>query len=319
MGRKALFDRAALAELIVRQNGVVTRSQTRRCEMSDEALRHRIRDDGSWRVLLPGVYVTNTGTPTLSQRQMAAVLYAGPGSVITGPAALVKHRIRAPQTRSVDVLIPHERRRRSLDFVRVHRTVRMPSLVYPVGQVCFVPPDRAVADTVRGLRDLSEVRAVVADGVQRGTVLIWQLTDELSCGPVQGSARLRRVLEEVADGIRSSAEGDLRTLVKRERLPEPMYNPRLLAGDTFIAVPDAWWPDAGVAAEIESRQWHLSPGDWERTMARAARMSAHGIVVLHFPPRRLTDEPRRVAGEIRAAVEAGRQRGRLSVRALPAR
>ena len=39
--------------------------------------------------------------------------------------------------------------------------------------------------------------------------------------------------EEVADGVRSSAEGDLRTLVKRERLPEPMYNPRLYAGDAL--------------------------------------------------------------------------------------
>jgi hypothetical protein len=98
-----------------------------------------------------------------------------------------------------------------------------------------------------------------------------------------------------------------------------MYNPSLFAGDTFIAVPDAWWPEAGVAVEIESRQWHLSPGDWEQTMARAARMSAHGIVVLHFPPRRLSNESRLVAGEIRAAVVAGRQRGRLSIRAVPAR
>jgi hypothetical protein len=305
--------------LIARQDGVVTRSQTRRCEMSNDALRHRLREGGSWQALLPGIYVTNTGTPTPSQRQMAAVLYAGPGSVITGPAALTKHRIRAPKTKSIDVLIPHDRRRRSLDFVRVSRTSRMPGLLFRDGPVSFAPPARAVADAVRGLRDLGEVRAVVADGVQRGTVLIWQLTDELSCGPVQGSARLRRVLEEVADGVRSSAEGDLRTPVKRERLPEPMYNPRLFAGGTFIAVPDAWWPEAGVAVEIESRQWHLSPGDWEQTMARAARMSAYGIVVLHFPPRRLTNESRRVAGEIRAAVEAGRQRGRLSIRARPAR
>ena len=319
MGRKALFDSAVLAELIAKQNGVVTRSQTRRCDMSNDALRHRTRDDGSWQVLLPGTYMTSTGTPTLVQRQTAAVLYAGPGSVITGPAALAKHRIRAPRTEAVDVLIPHERRRRSLNFVRVSRTSRMPGLLFRDGPITYVPPERAVADTVRGLRDLGEVRAVVADGVQRGTVLLWQLTDELSCGPVQGSARLRQVLEEVADGVRSSAEGDLRTLVRRERLPEPMYNPRLFAGDTFIGVPDAWWPEAGVAVEIESRQWHLSPGDWERTMARAARMSAYGIVVLHFPPRRLVNEPRRVAGEIRAAVEAGRQRGRLSIRARPAR
>jgi hypothetical protein len=87
-------------------------------------------------------------------------------------------------------------------------------------------------------------------------------------------------------------------------------------GDSFIAKPDAWWPDAGVAVEIESRQWHLSPGDWERTLARDATMSARGIIVLHFPPRRLRIEPPAVASEIRSALEAGCHRGRLDIRAV---
>jgi hypothetical protein len=98
-----------------------------------------------------------------------------------------------------------------------------------------------------------------------------------------------------------------------------MYNPRLYAGYTFIAVPDAWWPDAGVVVEVASRQWHLSPGDWEQTMARAARMGGYGIVVLPFPPTRLRNEPRRIAREIRAALVAGSKRGRIDIRALPAR
>jgi hypothetical protein len=46
--------------------------------------------------------------------------------------------------------------------------------------------------------------------------------------------------------------------------PTGLYRPN---GD-FIACPDAWWPDAGVATEIDSRQWHLAPDDWERTMTR---------------------------------------------------
>jgi hypothetical protein len=319
MGRLALFDTAAVANLLGRQNGIITRKQTRTCGMSEAALRYRTREGGPWQVLLPGVYASCTGSATVQQRNTAAVLYAGPRSVITGPAALVSHRLRAPRTQLVDVLVPMERRRHSVGFVRVSRTSRMPGMLFSDGPVTYVPPERAVADTVRGLRDLGEVRAVVADGVQRGTVLVWQLTEELTRGPVQGSARFRRVLEEVADGVRSSAEGDLRALIRRERLPDPMYNPRLYAGDTFIAAPDAWWADAGVAVEVESRQWHLSPGDWERTMARAARMGGHGIVVLHFPPARLKSESRQVGGEIRAALAAGFRRGRLGIRALPAR
>jgi hypothetical protein len=319
MGSKALFDRKTMNDLLVRQNGVITRSQTRDCAMSDQALRHRIRPGGPWQVLLPGVYLTTTGSPAPLHRLMAAQLYAGRDSVITGPAALALHHIRAPQTPIVDVLIPHERRRRSLGFVRVHRTARMPSVVLWADQVGYVPLARAVADTARGLRDLGEVRAVVADGVQRQRLHVSQLADELGRGPVQGSACFRQVLEEVGEGVRSAAEGDLRTLIKRERLPDPMYNPSLYAGGSFIARPDAWWAEAGVAGEVDSREWHLSPRDWERTLARDARMSAHGIVVLRFSPRRLRTQPRQVAAEIKSALAAGRSRGAPQIRAIPAR
>jgi hypothetical protein len=52
-------------------------------------------------------------------------------------------------------------------------------------------------------------------------------------------------------------------------------------------------------------------------LARDARMSAHGIVVWHFSPGRLSAEPRLVAGEIRSALEAGWRRDGLDIRALP--
>src|SRR5260370_5991454 len=98
-----------------------------------------------------------------------------------------------------------------------------------------------------------------------------------------------------------------------------MYNPRLFVGEEFIGSPDAWWPEAGVASEVDSRVWHLSPADSERTQARHARMSAHGILVLLYAPRRIRSDPAGVVAEIRKALEAGRQREPLPIRAVPAR
>ena len=60
------------------------------------------------------------------------------------------------------------------------------------------------------------------------------------------------MLTEVADGVRSTAEADLRTLIIQARLPTPLYNPDLYVGGKFLARPDAWWPDAGVAVEVDS-------------------------------------------------------------------
>jgi very-short-patch-repair endonuclease len=155
--------------------------------------------------------------------------------------------------------------------------------------------------------------------VQCGLCPIERLVEELEQGPKQGSALLRRALAEVADGVRSAAEGQLHALIKRAGLPTPMFNPRLFVGRDFLAVPDCWWPDAGVVAEVDSRAWHLSPREWENTLARQARMAAAGIIVLHFPPKRIRTERRQVTAEIRSALAAGRGRPLPQVRALPAR
>jgi len=189
--------------------------------------------------------------------------------------------------------------------------------VFVQGAVAFAPPARAVADAARELRSFREVRALVADAVQQRRCRLEHLQEELANGPVRGSAWLRRSMSEVAGGIRSGAEGDFGDLLRRSGLPVPVFNARLYAGKTLIAVTDAWWDDAGVAAEADSQTWHLLPDDWEYTMQRHARMSAQGIIVLHFSPHQIRTEPARVVADIKAALAAGRARPRLAVRALP--
>jgi len=88
----------------------------------------------------------------------------------------------------------------------------------------------------------------------------------------------------------------------------PQFNPSLYVADTFIARPDAWWPDAGVAAEVDSRQWHLGPADHERTTARHDLMGEFGIIPLHFLPSQIRREPDVVAQRIRGALASGRMR-----------
>jgi very-short-patch-repair endonuclease len=299
------------------QHGVVSRDQVLASGFTRHVLDRRIRDGGPWQRLLPGVYLTVTGVPTTDQRDMAAILYAGPGSVITGSAALRRHGLRAPDTNTVDVLVPARRRWESTGFVKVHRTTRISSVPCASDSLLITVLPRAVGDAARGLVSLSDVRAVVAGAVQRRRCTVTQLAEELAAGPVRGSALFRQALAEVVVGIRSSAEGDLRALLIRARLPMPMFNTRLYSGDVLIAVPDAWWPDARLAVEVDSREWHLSPADWERTMRRHARMTACGIVVLHFSPRQIRSEPATVVATIRAALSNVRTEP-TGIRTLPA-
>jgi hypothetical protein len=299
-------DNRSLAWILAYQRGVVSREQASGCGISDSALRYRIRRGGPWQRLLPGVYLTATGQPTWDECQIAALLFAGPGSLITGPAALLNYQLQRSVPRIVDVLVPMERQCTSPGLVRVHRTRRMPTSAVCDGPLRFAPPERAVADTARALADRVVARAVIASAVQRGRCTVAQLAAELEDGPIRGSAHLRAVLAEVIAGIRSVPEGDLRRLIIRAGLPEPLYNARLYIGDTFLAQPDAWWPQYGVAVEVDSREWHLSPADWEQTMARHQRMSAAGIIVVHVSPRQLRDEAARLEANLDATLKAGR-------------
>ncbi len=333
MPRRAEFDRDALARLLRKQHGVLARSQARACGMTDELVRYRVRLGGPWRVLVPGIYMTHPGGPADRQLEMAALLYGGPRSVLTGRAALKRfgltggvqpHPARGVQAgafaygdgHALSVLVPRSVHRRDAGFVRLHRTTRLPERICVDGEIRFVLPPRAVADAVSGL-GLADARAVVAQAVQQGTCTITQLAEELATGPTRGSATFRRVLAEVGDGIRSAAEADLRDLIRWAKLPTPLYNPRLLVAGEFLATPDCWWPDFGVAAEVDSRAWHFSPGDWERTLARHARMSAQGIVVLHFTPSQIKRDRNTVVSNIQNALAAGRPIP--AIQTLPAR
>jgi very-short-patch-repair endonuclease len=243
------------------------------------------------------------------------MLYAGKASVITGLAALRQHRIRGPATEVIDVLIPASRRRQGRDFVRLHRTTRMPKRIWLSGPLHYALPARAVADTVRALTSLRDVRAIVADSVQRGKCDMPSLLTELDKGPNAGSALFREALTDVADGIRSAAEGDLKDLLRRSRLPMPLFNATVFAGDTFVARPDAWWPEFGVAVEVDSHEWHMSPHDHARTLERQRRMGKYGIIVLPFTPKQIRNQPADVIAEIRHALESGRRR--LNLRTVP--
>lgn len=316
MAQSTRTDGDALANLLYRQLNVITRGQALAIGLTRHALQHRLRLGGPWQSLLPGVYLAATGTPTIIQQEMAALLLGGQDSVITGLAALRQHHIRGPATELIDVLVPAPRKRQNSAFVRLHRTNRMPTRVWQLGPLHYALPARAVADAARDSTSLRDVRAIVADAVQRGRCSVPDLSGELEAGPNVRSALFREALTDVAVGIRSAAEGDLKDLLARSGLPMPLFNATILAGDTFVATPDAWWPEFGVAVEVDSREWHLSPQDHARTLERQRRMGKYGIIVLPFTPKQIRKQPAAVIAEIRQALESGRPRPNL--RTLPA-
>ena len=189
-----------------------------------------------------------TGAPNLLQKEMAALLYAGPGSLITGPMALMHHGLRSPvMLETVDLLVPAGRQRHSTGFVRLHRTHRMPSRFVSSGPRALRAWWRGRWRTPSRLLDRGAGRAGRGRGCGAAGAVqpSLSLAAELKDGPMRGSATFRSVLGEVAEGIRSTAEGDLRDLIRAARLADAAVQRLAVRGDVFIARPDAWWPEAG--------------------------------------------------------------------------
>jgi hypothetical protein len=313
MPKKASLDQQRLTALLRCQNLVISRRQALACGLTEIALQYRIRAGGPWQRLLPGVYLATVSPASAEQREIAALLYAGPRSVLTGLAALRRNGLRAAAPSVIDVVMPADAKRQSVGFVRVQRSTRMPADVCVRGEARFVLPARAVADAARRMRSTRDVRALVAGAVQEQWCSVEQLNTELEQGPAAGSAPLRAALAEVQAGVRSAPEGDLRALIQRGKIPPPVYNARIYDGLELVAVVDAWWEEAGVAAEVDSREYHYSVDDWQRTMARHDRLVAHGVLLLHFTPKQIRTEPEEVAAQIRAALASGQQRPRIGL------
>jgi len=190
---------SALTDILRRQHDVVSREQALAAGMTVSALWHRVRPAGAWRAIVPGVYLTHAGTPGTAQREMAALLHAGEGSVITGTAALIGHGIQIPHAETIDVLVPASRIRRSTGFVRISRSARMPERTWADGPLVYAMPARALADLARSLTGQGEVQTIVAGAVRSGGCTVGQLAEELGNGPIRGSALLRRVLADLPE------------------------------------------------------------------------------------------------------------------------
>jgi transcriptional regulator with AbiEi antitoxin domain of type IV toxin-antitoxin system len=199
-----------LRELLDSQLALASRGQLLALGMNDRAMQYRLRPGGPWQALLPGIYLAVTGTPTFEQKEMAALLYAGPESLVTGRAALWHHGIGSGWPPDVvDVLVPAERQRVDVNFVRLHRTARLPASAVPAGTgpggagsggpLRLAPAPRAVADAAWQLTSVEDVRAVVTDALSSGRCTLDELTAELNEGPIRGSAALRTVLAELTE------------------------------------------------------------------------------------------------------------------------
>jgi hypothetical protein len=319
-----LNKRDQVREVADSQHGLVTSAQLAELGVDTKTTSRRSLG-GMWTRVLPGVHLVDGGRPSRTQREAAALLYAGEGSVLTGTTALRHHGLRAMRLQEtasddperpepVHVLIEHGRRRLSTGYVRVERTTRPPHDSVVVRGLRLAPIPRAAGDALRRLRNGADANALVAELVQRKLADIVDLETELRDGSRRGSGLFRDALALVARGARSGAEGDLMMLLESAGIPNVYYNVRLTTeSGEFIAIADAWLDDVGVAIEVDSAAYHSGEEGFARTVRRNARYAAAGVTALTVLPTDLRRRRNSFLQQVRRARTAAAQRPRPRV------
>ncbi|WP_433032021.1 hypothetical protein [Actinomycetospora sp. CA-053990] len=297
MPRRARIDPVAIAS--VGLFGVAAVADLTALGMPSSTIARRVQA-GHARRVLRGVVKDGPDEPTRDQRAAAALLYAGPSSVLSGGEALRRYGLTDPSPRGrMLVLVDRDRQRTSSAFVEIERTERLPAAVM-VDDLALAPLDRAIVDTARRQDRRDAVRGILAEPLQKGRTTVARLVAELAAGSQRGSALPRQVLhEEMADGVRSVAEAWARELHADSGLPPVLWNARLYdPSGTYIAQADAYFPDVGLAWEIDSYKHHFLLADWDATLRRRARIQSFGVLVAHTRPRRLLTEGPAVIEEL---------------------
>ncbi|MBB5893150.1 hypothetical protein [Kutzneria kofuensis] len=308
-------DVAALADMF--PDAVATWTDLLRLGVPQGLPARKCQPGGGWTRLLTGVYLLTGGSPTRRQMVRAALLRAGPGSALTGVEAAHRHGVRRlPTDDSVHVLVPNARALASQSFMVVERS-RRPWSARLADGFPLVSVERALVDAARREQRLDVVRAMLADGLQRGLCTVASLTDEVVVRRLRGTAIVRTVLSEVSDGVRSAAEAWARSLVHGSNLPAPAWNVALRTADgRSLGVVDAWWDDVGLAWEIDSLEFHLTPDGYARTMRKHSALASAGVLVVHTLPSQLQRDTAAVLRDLTTAHASAATRPRPPVQAV---
>jgi hypothetical protein len=289
---KAILDRAR------RSGWVITRSQGLAAGANTQQMTALVRSG----ILLrahPGVYVVVGAPDDYSVTVRAALAAAGPTAVASHATAgwlqgMVQKR---PPLVQLTVLSGH---RQKLAGVIVHRSVKpVPSRLFR-GLPCTVP-GRTLVDIAA-----TATPSELADAIDRARAIrVVRLKDveaELRTRR-RGAGALRREVERlgyIASESPSVLESRMARLIRTYALPVP--DAETITGPDGRFRIDYTYAEHRLAVELYGYTNHSSPAQMKADTARQNELVLEGWTVLIFTWKDVTDEPARVAAQIRSAL-----------------
>jgi putative AbiEi antitoxin of type IV toxin-antitoxin system len=266
-----------LRNLARQQSGVVCRTQALKVGLSVGSIKFRV-SSGRWQQVHPGVYATFTGASGRSAQLWAALLWAGPGAMLSHETAAELQRLADKPVQVIHVTVPGQRRVRSVPGVTIHRSGRAMEAV----QRDSNPPRTSIEETVLDLTQTAATFDDVCGWVTRAFAR--DLTDE---GRLRAAMRERAKLRwrtDLYEVIAAAASGDHSVLEYRydrdvERahgLPEPVRQAPFTGPDGRKGRRDRLYQQYGVVVELDGRLGHGPEDQWrDKDRDNAAALDGH--------------------------------------------
>ncbi len=281
-----------------RQGGAFTFAQAVQAGISKSTIGRRARS-GAWTRLHDGVYTVAGPEPTRALELWAAVLAAGPLSVVTHESAALLHGAERLPPHPITLTAPHGSHHH-LHGVVVHQ---IDDLV-----------DRH-RTTIERLPVSAPARCVVELGVTRSTGVIGRVADDLVRAGRTSYRSIERVLAEltrpgkpglapVAAMLDERSDGHVPPASELERmlfdtldaggLPRPVRQMPLPGRRNPMGIADGGYLDAKIVLEADGRRWHMRVEAARRDRERDAQAIRAGWVPLRFLHEQMRDEPAKV-------------------------
>ena len=291
----------------------------------DGVAEHTLRTS-RWERTARGLYVPAGSSRTTTQRILSAAALLPPGGVIGGWSAAYVHGAdhldgldQRRRELPVDVLLPPGLHRLPVPGVEYRRAALGAGETTLVHDLPVTSPLRTALDLARCSDSVTEATACLDLMLQAGLGLA-ELRDAVPARR-RGAVQARRAIALARRGSRSPGETRLRLLYGTE-FPAAvlLLNPTLLdAGGRFVAMPDLFDEEAGLALEYDGARWDSARTEGHRDRrqhrednAREEAVERLGVVVVRADAADLGPHERQTAYRLRQARAdgLGRDRGR---------
>lgn len=283
-----------MRSLAAEQGGVVTRAQALDCGLTGSHVAHCLSSN-RWQRLHRGVYTTFNGPVPRLSALWAAVLFAGPGAMLSHATAAELWNLTERVSPLIHLTIPHTRAPARSEGLTIHRSRYATTSRHPSRQ----PPVTRVEDTVVDLTQiadrLDEAIAWLARAIGgRFTTAAKLLVSFESRPKLRWRNELYAALVDVGDGSHSVLElMFLRDVERAHDLPRSVRQVRRATGQ----YDDVRYPEYGVRVELDGRAAHPQHLRW-RDMHRDNLAALEDDHVLRYGYVDVAAHPCQVAAQV---------------------